>query len=89
MQPHELEWIAGHLDHDDNWHKQFNTVHESTIELCKVAKLLPAIDSWEVGSLEGMTWMRQTFQVRDFYLSFKWKGMHKYFIWDLYNPSNL
>ena len=55
LQPHESEWIAGHLGHNVNIHKDFYRVQESTIELCKVAKLLMAIDAGEVGTWSGKT----------------------------------
>ena len=55
LQPHELEWVAGHLGHNVSVHKDFYRVQESTLELCKVSKLLMAIDAGEMGQWTGKT----------------------------------
>ena len=41
----ELEWLANHLGHDLEVHKSFYRLHESTVELSKVSRLLLAVDS--------------------------------------------
>ena len=43
------------LGHDVKIHKHFYRLQESTVELCKVSKLLLAIDRGEVGK-----WSRKT-----------------------------
>ncbi|XP_038047921.1 uncharacterized protein LOC119722018 [Patiria miniata] len=53
LQPHQLEWVASHLGHSVNIHKDFYRVQDSTIELCKVSKLLMAIDAGDVGQWAG------------------------------------
>lgn len=41
----ELEWLSNHMGHDLNIHKDFYRLHDSTIEIAKVSRLLMAIDS--------------------------------------------
>ncbi|XP_072049953.1 uncharacterized protein [Amphiura filiformis] len=55
LQSHHLEWVAGHLGHNVDIHKDFYRVQENTIELCKVSKLLIAIDSGQMGEWAGKT----------------------------------
>ena len=40
-----VDWLACCLGHDIRIHRQFNQLHESTMELAKVSKLLLAVDS--------------------------------------------
>ncbi len=55
LKSHHLEWVAGHLGHNVNIHKDFYRVQENTIELCKVSKLLIAIDCGQMGEWAGKT----------------------------------
>ena len=45
LENNELEWLAGHLGHDVNVHKEYYRLEDSAIELAKVSRLLIAIDS--------------------------------------------
>ena len=40
----EVEWLARHLGHDIKVHREYYRLHESTIEIAKVSKLLLAVD---------------------------------------------
>ncbi|XP_071830278.1 uncharacterized protein [Apostichopus japonicus] len=51
----EVEWLASHLGHDVAIHKQYYRLQESTVELCKVSKLLLAMDRGKVSNLRGKT----------------------------------
>ena len=39
-----LNWLSRHLGHDVRVHREFYRIHESTIEIAKVSKLLLAVD---------------------------------------------
>ncbi len=39
----EVDWLARHLGHDINVHREVYRLHESTIEISKVTKLLLAV----------------------------------------------
>lgn len=49
----ELEWLSNHMGHDLNIHKDFYRLHESTIEMTKVSKLLLAVDKGEASKFAG------------------------------------
>ena len=49
----DTDWMARHLGHDIRIHRDFYRLHDSTIELAKVSKLLLAIDSGNINSLSG------------------------------------
>ena len=53
LQPGELEWLAQHLGHTVEIHRSAYRLHESTIELAKVSKLLIAIDSGNISTFKG------------------------------------
>ncbi|KAJ8043557.1 hypothetical protein HOLleu_10700 [Holothuria leucospilota] len=53
MDNNELDWLARHLGHDINIHRQFYRLHESSLELTKVAKLLMLTDDGKVGNWTG------------------------------------
>ena len=40
----EVDWLARHLGHDIRVHREYYRLHESTIEIAKVSKLLLAVD---------------------------------------------
>ena len=48
-----MDWLARHLGHDINVHREFYRKHDSTIELAKVSKLLLAVDCGKVSHLAG------------------------------------
>ena len=49
----ELEWLSNHLGHDIQVHKDFYRLHDSTIEIAKVSKLLIAADQGQISTLQG------------------------------------
>ena len=51
--PNELEWLARHMGHDINVHRQYYRLQDSTIELARVSKLLLAIDEGKAGDYRG------------------------------------
>ena len=40
----DLEWLARHMYRDITFHKQYYRLHDSTLELANVSKLLLAVD---------------------------------------------
>ena len=44
LNSNELEWLARHLGHNINIHKEFYQLHHSTIELSRVSMLLMMLD---------------------------------------------
>lgn len=57
----ELEWLSNHLGHELQIHKSFYRLHESTIELSKVSRLLMAVDAGQ--STVVRSWMTLTLMV--------------------------
>jgi hypothetical protein len=55
LKEHEIGWLAKHLGHDIRTHREYYRLHDSTIELAKVSKLLLAIDNGRARSLKGKT----------------------------------
>lgn len=49
----ELEWIADHLGHSIEVHRDFYRLQESTLEMCKVSKLLMAVENGSIHKLVG------------------------------------
>lgn len=49
----ELEWLSNHLGHELQIHKSFYRLHESTIELSKVSRLLMAVDAGQAAKYCG------------------------------------
>jgi hypothetical protein len=49
----EVEWLSNHMGHTVDIHKEAYRLHESTIEMAKVSKLLLAIDNGMVGNFRG------------------------------------
>lgn len=49
----ELEWLSNHMGHDLNIHKDFYRLHDSTIEIAKVSRLLMAIDTGNAAQFVG------------------------------------
>ncbi|CAH3173487.1 unnamed protein product [Porites lobata] len=51
----EVDWLARHLGHDIPVHRDFYRLHESTIEIAKVSKLLLTVDQGKTGKFAGKT----------------------------------
>jgi hypothetical protein len=49
----DVDWLARHLGHDITIHRDFYRLHESTLELAKVRKLLLAVDCGNIKNLAG------------------------------------
>jgi hypothetical protein len=55
LKEHEIGWLAKHLGYDIRTHREYYRLHDSTIELAKVSKLLLAMDNGKAASLKGKT----------------------------------
>ncbi|XP_064629185.1 uncharacterized protein LOC135488486 [Lineus longissimus] len=53
LKPGEIEWLSNHLGHTVNVHKDWYRLHESTIEMAKVSKVLIAIENGQAGKFKG------------------------------------
>jgi len=53
LTPGEMEWLANHLGHDINIHRDVYRLHESSIEISKISRLLLAVESGEVAKFKG------------------------------------
>lgn len=51
----ETDWLARHLGHDIRVHRDFYRLHESSVELTKVSRLLIAIENGEAHKFQGKT----------------------------------
>ena len=51
----EVDWLSRHLGHDICIHRDFYHLHESTIEIAKVSKLLLMVDKAETRTFAGKT----------------------------------
>ncbi len=51
----QLEWLANHLGHSVQIHRDYYRLSEPTLELTKVAKLLLAIEKGQTGNFIGKT----------------------------------
>jgi hypothetical protein len=51
----ESDWLARHLGHDIKVHREFYRLHESTVELAKVSKLLIASETGETHKFKGLS----------------------------------
>lgn len=49
----ETDWLARHLGHDVRVHREFYRLHESTVELTKISRLLLAVDKGDVHKFAG------------------------------------
>lgn len=49
----EMNWLARHMGHDLSVHKEYYRLHENTIELSKVSRLLLAVDEGSAGKWAG------------------------------------
>lgn len=55
LKENEVDWLARHLGHDTRVHREFYRLHESTIEIAKVSKLLIAVDKGQTTKWAGKT----------------------------------
>lgn len=46
----ELDWLARHMGHDIRTHREYYRLHDSTIELAKVSKILSVVDEGQSAS---------------------------------------
>lgn len=53
LQENELDWLARHLGHDIQVHREYYRLHESTIELAKVGKILTTVDEGKTTQWAG------------------------------------
>ena len=53
LRENTLDWLAKHMGHDINVHRQYYWLHESTLELAKVSKVLLAVDDGRAGQFAG------------------------------------
>ena len=51
----ESDWLARHLGHDIRVHREFYRLHESTVELAKISKILIASEKGETHKLKGLS----------------------------------
>jgi len=49
----EVDWLARHLSHDIRVHREYYRLHDSSVELAKVSKLLLAVDNGKPGKWKG------------------------------------
>lgn len=49
----DMDWLARHLGHNIAVHRQYYRLHDSTLELAKVSKLLLAADAGNIQNLVG------------------------------------
>nr|CAI5839771.1 unnamed protein product [Callosobruchus analis] len=53
LKENECDWPARHLGHDIRVHREFYRLHESTVELTKVSRLLLAVDQGKAHTFAG------------------------------------
>ena len=53
LQEKELHWLAHHLGHDIGVHSEYYRLHESTIKLAKVGKILTTVDEGKTTQWAG------------------------------------
>ena len=53
LERNELEWLANHLGHNLDVHKQYYRLSDSAVELAKVSRLLMAVDAGKGKELLG------------------------------------
>lgn len=49
----ELEWLARHMGHDLAVHREYYRLHDHTLELSKVSRLLLAVDEGNAAKFQG------------------------------------
>ena len=45
LNANEIDWLANHLGHNVDIHRKYYRLHDNTIELAKVSRLLLTVDS--------------------------------------------
>lgn len=53
LEDKELDWLARHMGHDIRVHREYYRLHESTIELAKVSKILAVVDEGSISKWVG------------------------------------
>ena len=53
LQEKELDWLARHMGHDIRVHREYYRLHESTLELAKVSKILAVVDEGTIPQAIG------------------------------------
>ena len=53
LQEKELDWLARHMGHDIQVHREYYRLHESTLELAKVSKILSVVDEGNFSKYAG------------------------------------
>ncbi|KAG5865126.1 hypothetical protein JTB14_030199 [Gonioctena quinquepunctata] len=53
MTENETDWLVRHLGHDIRIHREFYRLHESSVELTKISRLLMAFDNGEATKFHG------------------------------------
>ncbi|PAA46037.1 hypothetical protein BOX15_Mlig014457g5, partial [Macrostomum lignano] len=53
LKDNELDWLARHLGHDITVHRQFYRLHQNTLELAKVSKILELMESGNLKKFKG------------------------------------
>ena len=48
-----MQWLANHMDHKLHIHRDFYCLHEFTVEIAKVSRILMAVDSGEARKYKG------------------------------------
>ncbi len=49
----ELEWLARHMGHDLSVHREYYRLHDHTLELSKISRLLFEVDQGNAGRWQG------------------------------------
>ena len=78
LHENELDWLARHLGHDITVHREYYRLHESTIELAKVGKILATVDEgktqhWAGKSLDDIDLDKDIDPVAGRYKPFPWQ----------------
>ncbi|CAG9824529.1 unnamed protein product [Phaedon cochleariae] len=63
LKENECDWLARHLGHDIRVHREYYRLHENTVELTKVSRLLLAVDQGKAHTLAGKS--SEEIQVQD------------------------
>lgn len=53
LQEKELDWLARHMGHDIQIHREYYRLHASTLELAKVSKILAVVDKGNISEYIG------------------------------------
>jgi hypothetical protein len=53
LKGHELDWLARHMGHHIAVHRQFYCLHQKTLELTKVSRILDLLERGAIGRFQG------------------------------------